>query len=209
MATLSLSGGEEQFSWRITGLSSAFGQNNGYRLAGITRNQFTVGGVSSITGVVDTISAPATGTSTSTIRRTVTYSPGTYDLWGFTQIQDGTYWPAGSGTVTVESSAAVRPDDWDWYSDIQVGRAIQLSAYEWNAFCNRINDFRAYVGLPEYGAFVRAYSGDAISANICKHAVWAISAMNPSVSVPNTPASGDTITALFFNRLRDALNSID
>lgn len=208
MATLSLSGGEEQFSWRITGLSSAFGQNNGYILAGITRNQFTAGGVSSITGVVDTISAPATGTSSSTTRRTVSYPPGTYDLWGFTRIKDGTYWPAGSGTVTVESAAAVRPDDWDWYSDIQSGLAIRLSAYEWNAFCNRINDFREYTGLPAYGAFVRADPGDAISANICKHAVWAIQAMNPPTSAPETPTAGDTITAEFFNRLKSSLNSI-
>lgn len=208
MATLSLSGGTEQFSWRITGLSSAFGRNNGYLLAGITRNQFTVGGVSSITGVVDTISAPETGTSTATTRQTVSCDPGIYNLWGFTQIQDGTYWPAGDGTVTVDGPSAERPEDWSWYSAVQAGRAIRLSAYEWNAFCNRVNDFRLYAGLPAYGDFIQAEVGGKISANICKHAVWAIQAMDPPLSAPTAPVSGDPISASFFNRLRDSLNSI-
>ena len=41
MASLSLSGGEEEFGWRITGLGSAFNQANGYVEAGITKYQFT------------------------------------------------------------------------------------------------------------------------------------------------------------------------
>ena len=52
MASLSLSGGEEEFGWRITGLGSAFNQANGYVEAGITKYQFTHSS-SSISGVVD------------------------------------------------------------------------------------------------------------------------------------------------------------
>ena len=111
MASLSLSGGEEEFGWRITGLGSAFNQANGYVEAGITKYQFTHSS-SSISGVVDSVRAPASGGSTSTTRRWVGYAPGTYDFWGYTRVKDGTYWPAGSGTVTVDSPAAQRPDDW-------------------------------------------------------------------------------------------------
>ena len=208
MANLSLTGGEEEFGWRITRLGSAFNQANGYVEAGITRYQFTQSS-HSISGVVDSVRAPSSGGSTSTTRRYVSYDPGTYDFWGYTLVQDGTYWPAGSDTVTVESPAAQRPDDWSWYSTVRAGQPIELSAYEWNAFCNRINDFRVYVGLPEYGAFERVYSGDPISASIVRHAVWAIDAMDPPTNTPSTPSRGDLITADFFNDLRRSLNSID
>lgn len=57
MASLSLSGGEEEFGWRITGLGSAFNQANGYVEAGITKYQFTHSS-SSISGVVDSVRAP-------------------------------------------------------------------------------------------------------------------------------------------------------
>lgn len=208
MANLSLTGGEEEFGWRITGLGSAFNQANGYVEAGITRYQFTQSS-HSISGVVDSVRAPSSGGSTSTTRRYVSYDPGTYDFWGYTLVQDGTYWPSGSDTVTVESPAAQRPDDWSWYSTVRAGQPIELSAYEWNAFCNRINDFRVYVGLPEYGAFERAYSGDPITADIVEQAVYAIRAMDPPTSTPRAPSRGDLITADFFNDLRRSLNSID
>ena len=81
MASLSLSSGEEEFGWRITGLGSAFNQANGYVEAGITKYQFTHSS-SSISGVVDSVRAPASGGSTSTTRRWVGYDPGTYDFWG-------------------------------------------------------------------------------------------------------------------------------
>lgn len=207
MANLSLTGGEEEFGWRITGLSSAFNQANGYVEAGITRYQLTQASAH-ISGIVDSVRAPSSGGSTSTSRRYVNWDPGTYDFWGYTLVQDGTYWPAGAGTVTVEGAAAQRPDDWSWYSAVRAGRPILLSAYEWNAFCNRINDFRVYSGLPEYGDFERMYSGDPISAGVVRHAVWAISAMDPPYKPPASPGSGDPITASFFNDLMDSLNSI-
>ena len=98
MANLSLTGGEEEFGWRITGLGSAFNQANGYVEAGITRYQFTQSS-HSISGVVDSVRAPSSGGSTSTTRRYVSYDPGTYDFWGYTLVQDGTYWPAGSSSA--------------------------------------------------------------------------------------------------------------
>ena len=207
MARLTLTSGEEEFGWQITNFDYPFTQASGYVEAGITRNQFTQSSTS-ITGVVDRVKAPASGSSTSTKRRWVSYKPGTYDFWGYALADNGIYWPAGSDTVTVDSLAAQRPDDWDWLSVIRAGRPIKLSAYEWNQFCNRINDFRTYVGLPEYGAFERAYSGDPITAAMVADAVFAVRAMNPPTAPPRSPSRGDPIRASLFLDLADALNSI-
>lgn len=207
MAYLSLTSGENQFSWRIVGLSKAFSQTNGYTMAGITKYQFTQSS-SSISGIVDSITAPSSGTSTSTTLRTVLYSPGSYTFWAFTRVQDGTYWPAGSATVTVAEPRPVRPQNWYWYSTISSGSPINISAVEWNDFLNRINEFRVYSGLYEYGAFEYAYSGKLITASAVEHAVYAIRTMNPPVSTPTAPSKGDVITAYIFNRLRDSLNSL-
>ena len=140
MASLSLSGGEEEFGWRITGLGSAFNQANGYVEAGITKYQFTHSS-SSISGVVDSVRAPASGGSTSTARRWVGYDPGTYDFWGYTRVKDGTYWPAGSDTVTVDSPAAQRPDDWGWSSVIRAGCGSPPMSGTSSATESTISDF--------------------------------------------------------------------
>lgn len=101
MATLSLTGGIEKFSWRITGLSNPFTVSNGYSEAGITYNRFTQS-ATSISGVISRVYPPSTGTSTSTSTTTVSYSPGRYTFWAYTRDSYGTYWPAGSATVIVE-----------------------------------------------------------------------------------------------------------
>ena len=208
MATLNLYGDIECFGWYISGLGKEFSSENGYVEAGITRYQFTQS-TSSISGIVDSITAPDTNDINETDLQYVSYSPGTYTFWGYTLAKNGTYYPAGKATVTVDSDAPARPDDWAWWSVIQTGAEVKISAYEWENFCNRINEFRLYCGLPEYGAFVDVTPGvTEISYDVVKHAVWAINAMNPPIKATAT-SSGSPIYASFFNRLRDALNSID
>ena len=212
MAPLSLAGGEGKFSWRITELSSGFSQANGYVEAGITEHQFTQA-ASQIYGIVDSVSAPTTGSSTSTSRRTVYYSPGTYIFWAYTLAQNGTYYPAGSGTVTIteyeEPEPSVpRPNNWSWWSNIYSDAPISITAAEYNAFTDRINQFREYKGLSRYN-FTMASSGSIILASMVGQCSDAISAMDPVTSPPYAPYAGDEITARFFNRLMNALNSID
>ena len=206
MASLSLTGGQEEFSWRITGLSSGFSQANGYVEAGITEYPFTQA-ATQIYGIVDSVSAPATGSSTSTTRRYVSYAPGTYTFWAYTLAQNGTYYPAGCASVTV-SGGAERPADWSWWSSIYSGAPIQITASEYNAFTERINEFRAYCGLSDY-SFTRASSGGTIRASMVGQCCDAISDMDPPSSPPYAPAAGDAITARFFNRMMNALNSIE
>lgn len=84
----------------------------------------------------------------------------------------------------------------------------RVSASDFNSFLSRINDFRVYVGLPQYGAFQYAQSGNVITSSIVAHPVYAIRAMNPPIQEPNVPSVGTTITASFFNQLASSLNSI-
>lgn len=107
MASLVLTGGTQQFSWRITGLSSAFSTANGYTEAGITTKSFTSGSTTTPSGIVSTITPPSSSTSTSTTTKTVSYSPGTYTFYAYTKVQDGRYWSAGSATVTVNGQKPV------------------------------------------------------------------------------------------------------
>lgn len=102
MPSLSLSGGKGKFTWQIRDLSSAFATGS-YIKAGITKYQFTQE-ASSISGIVDSVSAWAGNTSKNTPSREVTYSPGTYTFWGWTQAGNGKYYPlsGGSATVTVQ-----------------------------------------------------------------------------------------------------------
>lgn len=104
-----------------------------------------------------------------------------------------------------DTPTPVRPSNWAWWSPIYSGAAINISANEWNAFCDRINAFRRYKGFYEI-AFGRVYSGTAISAAIVNQARNAIYPMNNWV--PYAVSQGETITASFFLDLQAALNAV-
>lgn len=115
-----------------------------------------------------------------------------------------TWW---GGQYFTTDAAITRPDDWYWDSTIASGYEINLTADEWNAFCDRINEFRVYDGLDEYD-FTRVYSGDEISAAICNEAWYAINAITGHGTMPSKAVSGGALYASFFTGLRDALNSV-
>ena len=98
-----------------------------------------------------------------------------------------------------------RPVNWSWWSAIYSGGPVNISAGEWNAFCARINEFRAYRGLPGYW-FTTVSSGNAIYADVVNQAWTAISPM--SGYLPAQASPGGQISASFFNGLASALNSI-
>lgn len=118
--------------------------------------------------------------------------------------QDGQW--AGSESFTTDIAPA-RPTNWSWWSVVSKGKPIGISASEWNAFCVRINEFRDYSGLAQYGAFVTARPGADISAAIVNHAVWAIGAMNSGAYALEV-VPGGTVSAKFFNGLKNHLNGI-
>lgn len=117
----------------------------------------------------------------------------------------GPFMSSGKPATTLSE----RPDDWSWWTRIQRDGDIDISADEWNAFCERINEFREYCGERQY-SFTEVSSDDYISAAVVNQAVWAIQGMSPPRSPPSQVTSGQSdVTAAFFNGLMYALNSIE
>lgn len=106
-------------------------------------------------------------------------------------------------TVQVQYKVA-RPVSWVWNYAKLTNQPVNITASEWNSFCLRINQFRQYKNLANY-SFTTVTSGSVITATIVNQAVTAIGAM---VSTHAPVKTGDKITAFFFNKLRDDLNSI-
>lgn len=116
---------------------------------------------------------------------------------------DPTSW-LGAQSFTTPSDR-VRPDNWSWWSAIASGSPVAITASEWNAFCVRINAFRAYRGLAGYG-FSTVYSGTPISAAIVNQAVNAIAPMTSYAM--SQAVTGGSMTARFFQNMAAALNSV-
>lgn len=102
MASLSLSGFTEYFSWTISGLGNFFNTSY-YTSAGIATSKATSGSYTAPRGIVDSINAPSSSTSKS-CGSGLDYSPGTYTFYGWVTDTYGRYYPCGSDTVTVKSS---------------------------------------------------------------------------------------------------------
>lgn len=208
MPSLILTPGEESFSWQIIELGSPFNTSN-YIAAGITVYKFTEGGVTTISGTVSEIDAPASRTAYYTPEVEVSdYAPGTYTFWAWCQALNGKYYPAGSATVTVTSSSDERPWDWIWDSDIYRNGEVGLTASEWVDFCDRINEFRRYKGLDDYDFTVPVAGKTKISAAICNEAWEAIDDIPGSGTMPDEAVAGEPLVASFFLGLRNALNEI-
>lgn len=148
------------------------------------------------------------------------YRTFTVDASGLAFVHDSYYYmrvttydnanPANTTTSSIQIQYKVgRPNSWTWHGGAKVaGQNISLTADEWNSFCIRVNQFRQYKSLGNYG-FSTAYSGNTITASIVNQARSAISDMSPPTSVPATATAGvTTITASYFNTLSSSLNSI-
>lgn len=104
------------------------------------------------------------------------------------------------------TTKAARPEDWEWWNTIKSGKPILLEAEEWNAFCERINEFRVWFGVDEYD-FTYVEPDDPIAADIVNEARRAL--MTITADIPAGVDPGDPITAQFFLDLRDALNAVE
>ena len=120
-------------------------------------------------------------------------------------------WLGGSsitdGKRFVTLAKNTRPANWSWSSTIEKGKPIKVTAVEWNNFCTRINKFRTYKGLTTYN-FTTVSKGMSISATIVNQARTAINGITGHGTLPSKAASGEAITASFFNTLKNALNAI-
>lgn len=114
-------------------------------------------------------------------------------------------WLGAQGFTTLSSS---RPENWSWVSTVESGRQIELTYKEWNEFCARINEFRAYKGLEEY-SFETVYSGTPMYARIINQARTAIDELPGHGALPPIAVPGGYVSAFIFNELKDALNHVE
>lgn len=109
--------------------------------------------------------------------------------------------------TTYFTTLSRRPTNWSWWSTIASGAEIAITAPEWNAFCERINEFRAYKKRQPYG-FSPVSSGTPISAYIVNQGISAISEISNHGSLPEQAYSGGTVSAAFFHALSGTLNCV-
>lgn len=98
---------------------------------------------------------------------------------------------------------------WEWWSTIEAGQPLAVTASEWNAFTDRINEFLDYYGISQR-SFTPAVSGTAMKADLANAASAAIGALRPAADASYYPGwlnAGDTITAAYFIGLKNYLNS--
>lgn len=107
-------------------------------------------------------------------------------------------------TVTITSN---RPSLFYWTYGKTQGAAFNLTAAEWNALTQNINEVRVYKGLSNY-SFNTAYVGGTFTAIIYNQARVAIQAISGYGSYIPTVSSGQTITAYMMNILVSELNAI-
>lgn len=118
----------------------------------------------------------------------------------------------GSRSVTTEEEPRpVRPNDWSWWSAVSAGRAMKLTASEWNAFLSRVQEFADYKGVSLSSSSLSsaiAARGTTMRASQANAARSLVNQLSPRVGVPYAVSAGDAITASFINGLKDALNSV-
>ncbi|WP_410767808.1 hypothetical protein [Fontibacillus sp. BL9] len=100
-----------------------------------------------------------------------------------------------------------RPVNFDWDTAKYTGSSFNVTANEWNRLCNKINEFRSYIGLTNV-AFTSVSKGTSFKASYYNELVNAIKAISPPTSAPNVRDAGDTVYASDINKLRESLNSI-
>jgi hypothetical protein len=165
---------------------------------------------------------PSSRTTTfSNLNRNYSYkfiATAAYDAGG-----DGT--GTGTWSESVPSAEVVvttlnRPDNWAWSYNITSGGAVYQSSYnsstgvltayimpasEWWDFQMKINDFRTYMGLPDY-SFLNVNSGDGCTPAIINDAIDAINPMLTTGQISHVSAGN--VSASIFNTMRDRLNSL-
>ena len=111
-------------------------------------------------------------------------------------------------TVIVSTLSSNRPGRFEWDAPKVSGGRFNLTATEWNALQQNINDVRSYKGYSEY-SFTTAYKGNPVTAVMYNQCINAINTIHSSSLTVYQVSKGDTITAVAINRLRDLINEVD
>jgi hypothetical protein len=115
------------------------------------------------------------------------------------------------GAQSIKTNESERPSDWEWTTNFVSGASVPkygeslapVTAAEWNAFCETINEFREYKSLPAY-SFTAVSRGTPMTAANLNQAIIAISAIPGHGTLPTV----NVTSALFWQRLASALNAV-
>ena len=106
------------------------------------------------------------------------------------------------------TTANPRPDYFEWVYLKAQGEDVYITAGEWNALQDNINEVRAYKSYSDY-SFTRAYSGDDITATMYNQCISAINTISSSSLLSYKVNAGDALSAEAINNLRDFINGVD
>jgi len=134
-----------------------------------------------------------------------------YYVLGFTTNSSGIV-SVGNGSVVFTTEN--RPTNWTLFTmtsgsamPTYLGNPSPCTAIRWNAFTNKINEFRTYKSVSLY-TFSTAYIGQNATATLINQARTAISGMSPPTSVPPAVSSSGGVLASTLVGLQSSLNSI-
>lgn len=111
-----------------------------------------------------------------------------------------------SGWVDITTPYTI--GSWAWESEVSSGVPVMISAAEWKNFLTKINEVEQKVKGSQTTFDRRIYSGDDISATIVNVAVNALNTMLPVGNKIATVSSGQSLSAAFFNGMKEKLNSL-
>jgi len=144
-----------------------------------------------------------------------------WPAWTFTGLSPGTTYLVKisvrdadqnviGSAVTRHFSTAGRPAKWSWESTVSAGKAINMTAAEFNRFIDHVYEMMEYAGVSDSSVPSDHYvtKGARMKAGDVKDIREIIAGMDPPQGVPAAVSAGDTITAAFFDGLKNSLNSI-
>jgi hypothetical protein len=199
---------ETTIDWTISGLGSLWDSDSYQRIV-LCTGTVAEGSTTAPSGIYDTRYPPTPpGSGYGFTETCYNLTPATsYLFYAYALAQNGRWYAAGSSIyVTTDSPGPSRPSDWSWWYSKSSGIGFNVYGSEWNDFADRINTFRAYKNIGNYG-FTDAYSGMDFYAYMFNQARNAIADLPRTVNVPSAVSSGSDVYAYMLAQLRDALNS--
>ncbi|MGM0807479.1 MAG: fibronectin type III domain-containing protein [Bacillota bacterium] len=193
------------FNWQVTGLSSAWNSSN-YTQIVLSSGTTSEGSTSAPSGVVGSVSAPGSGSSTSTPKTYIGGSAGTtYNRNAYAQAANGRYYYVGSNSITLPNSTPPPPNTPSNISFTVNGKNITAHYtkggyyvhldYSWiNGYPDAVTTALSYsFTVPEYDTY---YSVDFQSENMDgQKSGWSGFKGFYSGSAPNPPSQPRNLTA--------------
>lgn len=179
-----------------------------YMSAIISTGQATSGSSTPPTGILDTVSAPSSGSGYQA-SGSFHLSPGTYILYGTLRAANGLYYHIGSQVVSV---VAPRPTNWSWTSaELSTfnnhGDPKDILYTRWNEFVDKVSAFRLYKGKSAVSSAAKMNSSDKVMTatrfNLVRAAIDEMISTGLPVVQKNDPCIGG-----YFVTLANRLNLI-